>query len=108
MDEQIAPRSRRARRLGAGQHRFFRVLAGEATEGILLRRGGLGPAEAQQSRVTLRRPQPPSLCAGPLSVPKIPSAGDLATRLSLLCGQHSLLASENSLFGCVGNLGVTS
>jgi len=32
-----------------------------------------------------------------LSFPKIPSAGDLATRLSLLCGKYSLLAPKNSL-----------
>ena len=42
------------------------------------------------------------------SFPKIPSAGDLATRLSLLCGKNSLIVRENSLLACVGNLGVTS
>src|SRR4029079_9622057 len=37
---------------------------------------------------------------------EIPSAGDLAKRLSLLCGKYSLLAPKNSLFRCVGNFGV--
>jgi hypothetical protein len=39
------------------------------------------------------------------SFSKIPSAGDLATDFPCSAGNKSLLARQNSLFGCVGNLG---
>ena len=46
--------------------------------------------------------------ASALSFPKIPSAGDLASDFPCSAGNNSLLAPENSLFRCVGNLGVSS
>ena len=52
---------------------------------------------------------PPAAALGlGLSFPKIPSAGDLASDFPCSTGNNSLLASENSLFRCVGNFGVTS